>query len=87
MIVVGVDEGDVETTGVQLLGQLHHRIDVSLSRVGDAYGMGLMEMLQLSRSSYGSDSDLPTFSQTPSWVFLFLQVVTALIRTVQSGGL
>ena len=49
--------------------------------------MHMMEMLQLSRSSYGSDIDLPTFSQTPSWVFLFLQVVTALIRTVQSGGL
>ena len=42
MIVVGVDEGDVKATGVQLLGQLHHRIDVSLSRVGDAYGMGLL---------------------------------------------
>ena len=47
----------------------------------------LMEMLQLSRSSYGSDNDLPTFSQTLAWVFLFLQVVTALIRTVQSRGL
>ena len=41
MVVFGVDEGDVEALVMEELGELGHGVDVALSWVRDADGMGL----------------------------------------------
>lgn len=33
MVVDGVDEGDVEASGVEEFSHSHHRVDVALSRI------------------------------------------------------